>query len=178
MNNTENQQGQGQEKPKTIVHELFEFLVKFEGQPQPIHPSTQPGEADIWNELHVPAFRNFKVFMHQSDKFLLIAIPTHVSDRQDVFYHVIREAMDDDHHNGNYELLSQDEFRAKYKCNFIQRIENGSVQSMKIADLAEAFVDVLPEIKKLKRKTMADRKESVEFFGRMILNFLLGRPQF
>ena len=167
-----------QQQPKTLMHELFEFHVKFEGQPQPIHPEIKPGEADIWNELHVPAFRNFKVFAHQSDTSMIIVIPTHISDRNDVFYHVIREALNDDHHNGNYELLSQDEFRAKYKCNFIQKVENGGVQSMKIADLAEAFVDALPEIKKLKRKTMEDRKNSVEFFGRMILDFLIGRPRF
>lgn len=162
---------------KNMMHEIFEFLVKFEGQPVPIQPDVKPDEADIWNELHVPAFRNFKVFMHQDDSSLIIVVPTHMSDKHSVFYHVIRETLDDDQHNGEYELLSQDEFRAKYKCNFIHKIDSG-VQSMKIADLAETFVNALPEIKKLKKKTMSDRKNSIEFFARMILKFLAGRPQF
>ena len=160
-------------KKKTpILKEIFEFLVKFEATPQ---QSKQTTETDIWNEIRVPAFRNFKVFMHNSETKLIIVIPTHVSNKTDVHYHVISESMLVDSHNGEYEMISQEEFWAKYKCNFINNMQEQFSQTAKITDLAELLIDALPEIKKLKRKTIADRKNSVNYLSRMILDFLMLR---
>lgn len=162
------------DKPnRTILHELFEFLAQFELPNQPIPSDTNASDANIWNELHVPMFRNFKVFVHQSGDAMVIAIPTHLSDADDVCYHVIVEDLIDDEHNGNYEIMSHAEFIAKYKCNYVQQV-NKSLQPAKIADLADILVDRLPEIKKLKRTSMDERKKSVMYFSKIILNFLMG----
>jgi hypothetical protein len=162
------------DKEKTLSDELFEFLVKFEGTSKPIPHGTDPAKADIWNELHVPMFRNFKVFTHQSGEELIIVMPTHVSGEASVYYHVIRENMMDELHNGEYEMLSMAEFRAKYKCNFINQ-PTSQIQSAKITDLAERLVDALPEIRKLKSKSSDQHYESTMFFSRIILDFLMGK---
>lgn len=143
----------------------------FEDARKKIPSSVNPKDADIWNELNVPGFRSFKVFLHQSDKRLIIVIPTHLSAKHEVFFHVISESLDKDKHNGDYEILSQDEFWEKYKCNFISRIDESA--STKIVDLAGILTEHLPEIKKLKTKTNTDVKKTVEYFSTVILNFLM-----
>lgn len=158
-------------KPE-LYDELHEFLLRFEGAPKQLPQDQNPEDADIWNELHVPVFRNLKVFLHQSADELIIVIPTHVSASEDVFYHVIREDMTSKKHNGEHEILSAAEFRAKYKCNFIPSM-NVPTTSAKITDLAKEFVNRLGAIKKLKSKTEEEQYDSTMYFARVILNFLM-----
>lgn len=164
---------------------LYEFLVKFEGVPEPVEqitsrpqPSRRKAERknDIdgqWIEIYVPMFRNFKVFVNEDGSDLIIVIPTHISDIGDVRYHIVRESMSMTSHNGAYEMLTSDEFKKKYDCKFAS-VEH-TPTALKISDLAASIADNIPEIKKLKRDTIENRDASIEFIAKIITKFLQGQ---
>lgn len=164
MSNSEN---------NSIQRELYDFLVKFEMQEPKKYEAAQG--ADIWNEIYVPRFRNFKVFVHLSGSELIIVMPTHMSGSDDIVYHVIREEMDAPDHNGKYLMMSQEEFRKEFKCNFIHSSESvkHETTTKNLSKLTDHMVNNLPKIKKLKNKTVEDIEESKNFFSRLILDFLM-----
>ena len=162
-----------------MLHEIFEFLVKYEGAARAVPKAANKSsvkEPDSWDEIPVHMFRNMKVFAHRSGTKMLIAIPTHVYGRGDVKYHVISEKLGDASHNGKYEMLTPAEFASKYACNYIEQAYD-TTRTAKITDLAEIMVNDLTEIKKLKRKTPRDREESVNHFSKLILKFMTGMIQ-
>lgn len=168
---------------KPLMKLIYEFLVKFEGAPEPLEKTTkQPlrKKAELknevgehWIEIYVPMFRNFKVFVNEDGGELIIVIPTHLSDLSDVRYHVIHESMNATSHNGTYEMLTSSEFRKKYECRFVTT--DHPPLALKISDLASTIVDNIPEIKKLKRDTVENREASVDFVAKIITKFLQGQ---
>ena len=171
------------QQKKPLMKSLYEFLVKFEGIPEPTEriaskptpksAGSKRDDSSQWVEIYVPMFRNFKVFVDENGNELIIVIPTHISDIDDVKYHVIRESMSSTEHNGSYEILASGEFRKKYNCKFAN-VERAPT-ALKISDLASAIVDNIPEIKKLKRDTVENREESIEFVAKIITKFLQGQ---
>ena len=49
------------------------------------------------------------------------------------------------------------------------------MHTSKISDLAELLVKDLPTIKKLKVVSETDKKNSMDYFGRLILKFMMGK---
>ena len=156
-------------KQKPIVQELRTFLNSFSPD---IEQPIQQAETAEWNEISVPSFRNFKVFVHEITGVIIFILPTHISGTGDVAYHVITEDMNNDVHNGKYEIISRDDFKSRYKCNFIAQ-QSGQSKPTKITDMADVLFNKLNEIKNLKNETAADKKTSTEYFGKLIMEFLI-----
>lgn len=156
-----------------IRADLTEYLSKYDTSSTNNVTGRAHAMEDLWNEVYVPGFRDMKVLVHMSGAELMIVIPTHIIG-SDNHYHVIRESLIDTEHNGKYAMMTEDEFNRAYRCNFIHTVSN-NMHTSKISDLAELLVKDLPTIKKLKVVSETDKKNSMDYFGRLILKFMMGK---
>lgn len=169
MKNTGKKQN---DESKGLNEELFDFLATFDTAGTPSAARKHADSGGTWNEVYTPNQGNDKVFLHDSNGWMLMVRPTHASTENDVMYHVIMEDTRDGAHNGKYKLMGQAEFASTFACNFINALPT-SAATAKIMELADEITAHVPEMKKLKIKTLADRQESSVYIGRIILNFLM-----
>ena len=109
------------EDKEKVITEIYEFLVRLDAKPKKKSPANvrKPVNATEWTELLVPKFRDFRVFAKDDASAIIMVVHTHVSHTGELFYHVIEESLDAPDHNGEYMMLSEEEFHEMYNCEII-----------------------------------------------------------
>lgn len=162
------------DKSKKLMDELYEFLVVFDKKPVTEKDRISIPDESKWNELLSPAFRESHIFAKSDASALLIITSTHMSTDESPEFHVIEESINSPESNGEYAIMTKEEIEEMYGCTIIdRRISPEQAEAFDLMSLANAFVDALPEIKKLKKRSNKDRKESVDYFMSFILGFIL-----